>query len=291
MTAPLRNYEAVQGGVPAPVGKSPSVSIVIPFVRPKELAATLRSLGKCNNISQAEVIAIGDGVVVDAEEHLDVANLSFDLRVIVIEKCGTIGRLRNIGVDAARSDTIYFVDSDCIVDACAIDSVLQLGDCAVAIGKINFFGKTILSDLDARIRSVRYRSGQFAYCPNLVIRRRLFEELGRFDERFRYGSDGEFAYRISISEVKVAYCPSILMLHDCTSPAWDIVRKWAKYGEGRFYRNLKHHRAHTASDYFPGLFDRKMGISYNMAVLGCNLARIYGFLRAYLAVNRGRGVL
>ena len=284
------NVDAIQGGGARTRTEVPSISVVIPYVNPAELALTLGSLALCRDIGQAEVVVVSDGVAANVEEHLS-RRYPFSLKRVTADRCGKIGRLRNIGVRESKARTIYFIDSDCTVDAGAIEGAMGLQDCGVAIGKIEFFGNSTVSRLDADIRSARYRDGQFAYCPNLVISKRLFEELGGFDERFNYGSDGEFAYRLVSSGIAVSYAPSILVRHDCTAPASEIVSKWAKYGEGRFYRNRKHKRKQRASDYFPMLFDLRVGTLYNIAVLICNFARTYGYFRAFFAVICGRGFL
>jgi hypothetical protein len=281
-----------KAGTPVAAAGSPSLSIVIPFVRPEGLALTLGSLARCGSIEQVQVIAVGDGVSASAGEHLDGANYPFDLTLRVVDRCGRIGKLRNIGATMARSNTLYFIDSDCMVGRDVIENILLVSGRDVAIGKIEFFGRSALSRVDASIRDARYGyNRQVAYCPNLLIKKDLFEYLGKFDERFRYGSDGEFAYRIQQSGTKVYYEPSILVRHDCTAPGCDIIRKWGKYGEGRFYRNRKHERSTGISDWFPNLFDLRKGFFYNAVFLASNVARTCGFLRGYLAVKRGRGLL
>lgn len=270
----------------------PRLSIIIPFTKCESLVLTLESLANCRSIEKCEVIVIGDGVPAHIKEVLESIGYPFDLKVMITDWSGKIGMVRNTGVELSISDTLYFIDSDCCASIDLIENINRLDKNRIIRGRIDFFGRTFLSILDAEIRRTRYDLDlEFAYCPNLIVRRSVFDEIGKFDPRFRYGSDGEFALRVRRSERKVFYDHRILIRHDCTASWLEICNRWVNYGEGRFYRIKKHGTRISFSDVFPNLFDYKKSILYNFVFLISNIARAFGFLRGILSVKFGHSLL
>jgi GT2 family glycosyltransferase len=66
---------------------------------------------------------------------------------------------------------------------------------------------------------------------NLALRRQVFDAVGMFDERFAYGSDTDFSWRVVDAGIKIRWVPDAVVVHD-----------W-----GNLRRNLKRSRQYGAA--------------------------------------------
>ena len=261
----------------------PKLSLVIPFHN-ETIRQTLLSLLRCQDISLCEVILVSDGPLILSLDEFR----SLDMRVVIAERSGRIGFLRNRGIEVARSESLYFVDSDCELREDAIVRMLQHDGKLVVKGRNIFDGQNWASKLDAQIRDERYsRQPTFAYCPNLLVKREVFSVIGKFDEERTYGSDGEFAKRIKERGIPVHYNQECVLYHDVTNTATGIFRKWMQMGEARYYRYKGQHVTDWFLTYFPDLYNSNRGITYNATVACCNVGRGFGMLRAWIRSLRG----
>jgi hypothetical protein len=265
------------------VNYRPEISIVIPF-HSTSVVETVRSIEHCDDISKCEIVLVGDGIAEgDITDVCASARMCCTLRVVAVPKCGIIGKLRNVGVLSAEAPRLYFIDSDCILESDVISRVLQQSDAAILKGRNRFLGRTWLSALDAQIRDQRYSAKpEFAYCPNLVVDRSVFDIVGMFDEALQYGSDGEFAKRLEESGYAVRYDPKIVVYHDVTAKVGRVVWKWTKLGEARYYRYRREEVEDWWATYFPNIYSLDRGLIYNVAATACNLGRGAGMLRAWM---------
>lgn len=259
-----------------------ALSVIVPF-RSASVEVTLTSLSKCAEKEKFEVILVSDGLNRNALNFLEEHQAHLDMTVVAADKCGRIGHLRNIGIRRASSDCFYFVDSDCWLKEDAIARIIAAKEeNRVLKGRNVFIGKNWISRLDAQLRDERYKSNpNFAYCPNLVVHADVFEQIGFFNSRYTYGSDGEFAKRISESGIEVKYDKEVVLYHDCTDSFAGVFRKWMNYGEARYYRYQNEAVENKLSTYFPNLFNLKRGALYNSAALLCDVGRAMGMLRAW----------
>lgn len=267
--------------------EKPALSIIIPF-HGSSVTNTITSLEKCGKIERCEVILVSDGLDKYALDPLGVYHSNLNLKVVVADKCGRIGHLRNLGIQQAESDHFYFVDSDCLLEDDAIERIMGVKAETIALkGRNVFIGKNWISRLDAQLRDERYQSNPaFAYCPNLVIHRSVFDQLGFFNSQATYGSDGEFAKRMSEKMIDVKYDKDIVLYHDCTNSFSGVFGKWTNLGEARYYRYRNEEVKNKLSTYFPNLFSLRRGLCYNGIALLCDVGRAIGMLRAWLTERR-----
>lgn len=236
----------------------------------------------CEHIDECETIIISDGR--EPGEGVSPMLGSYPgVRLLSVEKCGRIGFLRNVGVGVARAPWCYFVDSDCVVQKDAIVRLIAvLGTGQVIRGRNVFHGHNWISRLDAEIRDERYsKNPTFAYCPNLAVRRDVFDAHGLFDPTLKYGSDGDFAKRLAGLHVEVQYRPEVVVAHECTDTVRGVFGKWMNYGEARYYRYRGEHVERKLATYFPNLFSARRGLGYNLAAVMCDVGRAAGMVRGY----------
>ena len=274
------------------MSKQPICSIIVPFEDQSAAASTLASMLESPAFRRFEVLLVGDGTGSAIPEALAVFSLHSDDRVRYYgeEKSGLIGHLRNVGIQHARTDWFYFVDSDCRLDPSALGRVEALISSrprvSVFRGRNVFEAKGLLARLDASIRDERYsRHETFAYCPNLLVAKTVFAQLGLFNAVRPYGSDGDFARRIEDSDIAVEAKTEIAVLHNCSNSSLGVLRRWVRLGEARYHR-YRNDKNVPLSTYFPSVYNLDRGLPHNAGVLLLNICRAVGMIRAWLYDRR-----
>ncbi|MGZ5501386.1 MAG: glycosyltransferase family 2 protein, partial [Nitrososphaeraceae archaeon] len=244
---------------------------------------TLLSLETCQYINDCEIVLVSDGLSETDIDFLNMFKSKFDIKLIIENKCGRIGHLRNLGIAIAETDYFYFIDSDCTLNTDVLMMIMkQIPEDLILKGKNIFVGRNWISALDSQLRDERYKSRpNFAYCPNLVVHRSIFDRLGLFNSELTYGSDGDFAKRVSEIKLEVKYNENITIYHDCTNNFLGVLKKWAKLGEARYYRYKNEMVENKLSTYFPDPFNFRRGVFYNITLLISNICRAIGIFRAW----------
>ncbi|MGC9107701.1 MAG: glycosyltransferase family 2 protein [Infirmifilum sp.] len=139
----------------------------------------------------------------------------------VIDATNTnIPEARNIAVRQASGDYIIFWDSDVIAPTCVLRTLLLLRQKA-SIVALTRYDITISSEADIEkllasppdCKSEPIRQSDFAVFSINLFHRRVFNEVGLFDERMTQAEDREFGLRASCKGYKTLVIPT---------PAYDI---------------------------------------------------------------------
>ena len=167
------------------------VSVVVPVFNPghriDECIRTL--LDQSLPASDYEVIFVDDGSTDGTGARLDaLAAAHTNVRVQHIPNSGWPGRPRNVGLDMAKGEFVYFVDNDDWVGHEALERLCARAvrdDADVVVGKVVGHGKSVPRDLFARDRKARvgWPPLQGLLSPHKLFRRALLDEHGiRFPE-------------------------------------------------------------------------------------------------------------
>lgn len=195
----------------------------------------------------------------------------------------SIPHQRNAGVAAATGDVIAFTDSGCRMDEdwlALLTAPLRDGERATAGVALTEGGEGIYD------RHIRAGSGA-AYlpeCPTITMafRREAFEAVGGFDERFEYGSDIDFSWRLVDAGVRIRSVPSAVVRHDWGGLERQV-RRGYRYGRARARLYRKH-----AGRLARALRDDPMVVVYPAFILGLPLTLRYRLYPALLLVPAWR---
>lgn len=218
---------------------SPEITVILcTFDRAPSLQAALGSLValRTNNNFCFEILVIDDG----STDHTREVVCSFEtespveVRYIFQENAG-VAAARNCGVRFARGAWVAFFDDDQLADR---DWLLCLMQTAQAVGADCVGGPYRLAlppgETFALTRYLRSLLGEnplmqssrprhrlrvdprISATPgtgNVIVRRKLFEDVGLFADGLRYGEDLEFFTRARRSGAKFAIAPNAIVYH------------------------------------------------------------------------------
>lgn len=206
----------------------------------------------------------------------------------------SIPHQRNAGVLAAQGDIIVFTDSGCLPGAdwlALMVSALRTGEHAAAGTTYDLNGTLVFpSAFIGRVEQI----GEASYlweCPtlNFAFTRALYDALGGFDERFEYGSDVDFTWRVNDAKYRVRHVPEATLRHEFGGGRRQRRRAYV-YGKAR----ARLYRKHRARRRFM-LRDDPMLVIYPLFLIGLPLTVVFPPYPLLLLIpawrNRSAGVM
>jgi len=124
---------------------------------------------------------------------------------------------------------------------------------------------------------------------NLAFRREVFDTVGGFDERFAYGSDIDFSWRVTGVGYRIRGVPDAIAIHDAGTLRRQLRRSYV-YGKARvrLYRKHRARLRHVLRNDFAV-------VAYPVFLLGLPLTLFFPFYPALLLIpawrNRADGVV
>jgi glycosyltransferase involved in cell wall biosynthesis len=188
-------------------------------------------------------------VVVDASDgRLDHIRLRHetDVRWIQFEQPASvtisIPHQRNAGVRAARGEIVVFTDAGCRPEPgwlAQLTEPLFHGEAITAGLTLSIPGSTELYDCAAQ-RALEAPYLQECATINLAFLRTAFDAVGGFDEKFAYGSDIDFTWRLNDAGYRIRGVPDAVVRSDWGGWRRQLRRSYV-YGRARM-RLLRKHR-------------------------------------------------
>jgi poly(ribitol-phosphate) beta-N-acetylglucosaminyltransferase len=227
---------------------APKVSVVVPVYNPgRDIDDCIRSLlHQSLPHTEYEAIFVDDGSTDATPARLDeLAAEHAHVRVEHIPNSGWPGRPRNVGIELARGDYVYFVDNDDWIGDEALERMHSLAlrdDADIVIGKVVGHGKSVPRNLFRRNRSgvdLEWEALLWLLTPHKLWRRSFLDEHSlRFPEGRRRLEDHVFVMRAYFSE------PSISVLADYPCYHWvlrdrDVNASWGQLDPDSYFANMR----------------------------------------------------
>src|SRR5438132_549677 len=197
-------YIHLQGSAPETL---PSISIIVPVRnRVSELHACVSSLAALNYpLSRFEIIVVDDA----SSPPVSISLEDVHIKLAVSPVHGGAAHARNLGCRIATGEFVAFIDSDCVARSDWLrELVAYIPEPGIVGGVVNHPGDTNI-DRYENVRSPLYlgRIGrrldlgsEFTYLPtcNMLVSRKLFEEIGGFDESLPIGEDVDLTWKAAL---------------------------------------------------------------------------------------------
>ena len=239
----------------------PRLSVVIPtYNRRPALERCLEALREQTlDRHQFEVVVVDDGSSDDTRQFLAEQP---DVRVWYQPENAGPAAARNAGVRIAQGEIVLFIGDDIFLQNDALERHLAVHADENHDGKLAVLGYCPWSNesemtplmrciMDGTVfpqfqyYAINDRDDlpySYFYTSNISLSKRMLEEHGLFDERFRYamGEDGELGFRLQRAGLRIVYRPEIVGHHDHPTSYHSLCRRARISGEVSYLLCEKH---------------------------------------------------
>jgi glycosyltransferase involved in cell wall biosynthesis len=224
------------------------VSVIVPVYNPgSNIDQCISSLlGQSLPDDEYEVIFVDDGSTDETPARLDeLAEAHANVRVEHIPNSGWPGRPRNVGIDLAQGEYVYFVDNDDRLGKEALERLHAKAvrdDADIVIGKVVGHGKVVPRSLfrqNRRDMTVEWPSLLRLLTPHKLFRKSLLDEHGiRFPEGRRRLEDHVFTVHSYFHAERI----SVLATYPCyhwIHRADDVNASWRRLDPVGYFDNVR----------------------------------------------------
>lgn len=238
------------------------ISVIIPtYNRKSLLKKTLESLlNQTYPKDKYEILVCDDGSTDGTGDVVNefIRTIHCNIRYLSRENKGPAAT-RNLGIKNAGGDIIVFIDDDAIADRNWIKEHLriydleeiEINDIVIPQNKIAGVGGRIkMGNPENKIAIYceygRYKmfdretSKELSFSPphghptcNMSFKKKIFDEVGMFDEKFKYpvGEDTDLGIRITDEGYVFIYNPNVLVYHKHPESIIGLIKKWYNIGK------------------------------------------------------------
>lgn len=192
--------------------EQPLISVVIPAYNGEAFLEQAIESALAQTWPRIEVVVVDDG---STDRSPEIA-ASYPLKLVRQENRG-VAAARNRGVDEADGDLLSFLDQDDMVRPekleRQLEALLAQPEAGLSSCKMRVFlepGCSVPDWIDADMLGRELHSLQVG---TLLVWRRTFERVGRFDDSYRWGNDTDWFMRSREAGVPIARVEEALTLY------------------------------------------------------------------------------
>jgi GT2 family glycosyltransferase len=240
----------------------PDVSVIIPVYNGGALfSAQLEALCRQQFDGAWELVIADNGSSDGSPGMAESYAGRLPIRVVDASERRGPAHARNVGAEHARSGLLAYCDADDVVDHAWLSALCAASAAADLVG--GAYDATVvnppeitqargLQKRDQRLPDGPCRFLSYAGSANFLIRRRVLEEIGGWDETLPYCEDVELCWRAQLAGYQLAFAPDAVVHYRLRSSATELFRQVASYTmcEAELYRRFRGRGAQrrTAAD-------------------------------------------
>ena len=215
--------------------------IIVTLNRPKLLQATLAGL-TTQTKPLSEIIVVDNGPHPETEAVVSSFSSRLPVRYVV-EPIRGYGTARNRGLSEAHGEVIYFLDDDCVAEpgwAETLWNLVKSGHADLACGsrvsgQPGFASRIEYLSTDGPALSPKLPAGPRHHLStsNLVLLRKVVEQVGRFDETLAMCEDRDYTVRAAEKGFILYFEPKARVTHYAgVDTVKTFLRRMRHYGFG-----------------------------------------------------------
>ena len=222
-------------------------SVIIPAYNAEStIGECLKALEK-QSFKDFEVIVVDDG----SKDRTGEAAKGFKGVKVFSQKNAGPAKARNLGAKNAKGEIIIFTDSDCIPERKWVEEMLKPMEDSEVVGVQGTY-KTSQKEIVARLiqleieqrheKMAKKKYIDFMGTYSAGYRRKIFLELGGFDESYPIasGEDAEFSFRVNEAGYKMIFNIAAVVWHKHPDNFW----KYLKIKFNRAFWRMKVYKDH-----------------------------------------------
>lgn len=207
--------------------------IVCTYNRATMLANALESLIEqdTDGLFQYDIFVVNDNSTDNTREVIRRFEESSQVPVTYVKGSGQgIAKARNRGIDASHGEYVVFFDDDQIAEpdwlkemfvtmketgACCVGGIRLLKLSQDELAKLSPVTRRILGEIDHGDVARKSRRKEFPAAGNILIKRSVFNIVGKFDDSLiKGGEDIEFARQIRLAGLDAWFTPESIVYHE-----------------------------------------------------------------------------
>ena len=230
---------------------TPKVSIELPLYNSAgEVADVLTELDR-QSYRNREIILVDDGSTDGTHKVADDLSAGRKDVTVVETNHGGASHARNVGVEKATGEIVFFAESDCVYDESYLQKAVERLDSEPEAGAVCLTGAPLITrstlatesiDIENKVQHRLLDQGKIKPFYAWVYRREVLMKLGGFDEKLFQGEDKDLFDRLEGAHYTVAWVPGVNWRHRRDQTTAELARKWFSRGRTRILYSIKHGR-------------------------------------------------
>jgi len=215
-------------------------SIIIPNLHSPIINKTIESLLNQDTDHAYEIIVVG-------MDKFDLVIQYPEVRFLRTEQPVSAGKARNLGIQEAISDKLFFIDSDCIALPGWINTLLKGFDIGWKVigGSVqsptNDFWQMVYNLSMFHEQLTSKKSGEHSYLAtlNLAVHRDVVKKVGLLNVDLMRGQDIEWTSRMTLAGYHLFFEPKAVVEHHPPRHSFESLRK-DNYKSGYYMITVRH---------------------------------------------------